>query len=39
MIGNKSHPDRERPDMFRCLQCDTTIDISGVPTGNNPSRS
>jgi hypothetical protein len=30
MLGKRSHPEREELDIFHCLNCKTTIDLSGT---------
>jgi len=32
MLASRSHPERDRFDIFQCLQCDTVIDLSGSAT-------
>jgi hypothetical protein len=36
MVASRSHPERDRFDIFQCLQCDTMIDLSGSATGGPP---
>lgn len=30
MVGDKSTPARKEPDIFRCLNCHSVVDLSGA---------